>query len=689
MANGYDIWQNIRKSINIGAMTLSEVRKRYLAFFAARGHVVVPSASLVPENDPTTLFTSSGMQPLVPYLLGQPHPEGKRITNSQKSFRADDIDEVGDNRHTTFFEMLGNWSLGDYFKKEQLAWIFEFLTDSQVGVGLDPMNLYVTVFAGDSEMEIPADDESVRIWKELFLSKDIDAKYVALGSEANGSALGMQGGRIFSYDVKNNWLSRAGVPSKMPPGEPGGPDSEIFYDFGAADEHGVPRHSIKFGAQCHPNCDCGRFLEIGNSVFMEFKKRDDGAFERLAQRNVDFGGGLERITAASINDSDVFGIDIFAMAKKVLENKTDKTYIGNEKAFRIVLDHMRAATFLIHDGASPSNTGRGYLVRRLLRRAIWFGNTLTLESAQDDNLLSSVADVFIHAYPEEYGLANDSEHILGEIKKEEAKFRETLKGGIKQFEKIEREFEKAEWMGVPDEELPWDSNATVSIAGHAEKILPGEVVFNLYQTFGLPIEMIEELAGEKGITILRKDFEKRKTAHQELSRTASAGTFKGGLADTSEKTIRLHTAHHLLLHALQMVLGSTVKQRGSNITSERLRLDYLHDAKLTDDQKKEVERIVNEKIAEDLPVIRSEMPLEEAEKLGAEHEFGQKYPARVSVYSIGPKGATLGDPQFKKAFSIEFCGGPHVSRTGEIGHFTITKEEAVAAGIRRIRGVIK
>jgi alanyl-tRNA synthetase len=634
-------------------MELAEVRKRYLEFFAARGHVVVPSASLVPENDPTTLFTSSGMQPLVPYLLGQSHPEGKRITNSQKSFRADDIDEVGDNRHTTFFEMLGNWSLGDYFKKEQLAWIFEFLTDPAAGVGLDPMNLYVTVFAGDSEMEIPADDESVRIWKELFLSKDIDAKYVQLGSEANGSAVGMQGGRIFSYDVKKNWWSRAGVPSKMPSGEPGGPDSEIFYEFKS-----IP-HDQDFGLYCHPNCDCGRFLEIGNSVFMEYKKREDGEFEKLAQQNVDFGGGLERIVAASNGDSDMFHIDVFMRMFDALQiaRIPVKDAEGEVKKIRIILDHMRASVFLIGDGVLPSNKGQGYMLRRLIRRVALFSRSVHSDARWLDRVVGSV----IHSYKDIYrNLGEDSEKILSIIKEEFEKFASAVEEGLK-------EFEKRRGAGT----------------------ITGKDAFDLYQSYGFPWELTQEIAEEKGINVDKIAFEEEFKKHQDLSRTASAGTFKGGLADTSEKTIRLHTTHHLLLRALQTVLGSTVKQRGSNITSERLRLDYLHDAKLTDEQKTAVEKIVNEKIAEDLPVIRSEMPLEEAEKLGAEHEFGQKYPARVSVYSIGPKDATLADPKFSEAFSIEFCGGPHVSHTGEIGHFKIAKEEAVAAGIRRIRGVIE
>jgi alanyl-tRNA synthetase len=632
-------------------MTLSEVRSRYLAFFKARGHVVVPSASLVPENDPTTLFTSSGMQPLVPYLLGQPHPEGKRITNSQKSFRADDIDEVGDNRHTTFFEMLGNWSLGDYFKQNQLTWFFEFLADPKAGVGLDPMNLYVTVFAGDSEMEIPADDESVKIWKELFLSKDIDAKYVQLGSEANGSAIGMQGGRIFSYDVKKNWWSRAGVPSKMPAGEPGGPDSEVFYDFGTP-------HDTKFGAQCHPNCDCGRFLEIGNSVFMEYKKRTDGSFEKLAQRNVDFGGGLERITAATNGDSDIFHIDVFRKMAEVFT--LDPAFMETEEGvrkIRVILDHMRASVFLIGDGVLPSNKGQGYVLRRLLRRAALFSMSLKPEYGWVKKTVGVLAGLYKDSYS---NIADDADSITKIIAEEFAKFMAAVDEGLKEFKKRE-------------------TSGTIT----------GKDAFDLYQSYGFPWELTQEMATEKGIKINKEEFEREFTKHRDLSRTAAAGTFKGGLADTSEKTVRLHTTHHLLLRALQQVLGPRVKQRGSNITSERLRLDYLHDAKLTDEQKAAVEKIVNEKIAEDLPVIRSEMALEDAEKLGAEHEFGQKYPARVSVYSIGPKDATLEHPQFDKAFSIEFCGGPHVSHTGEIGHFKIAKEEAVAAGIRRIRGVIE
>ena len=635
-------------------MRTQELRDKFLDFYKKRGHEIIPSSSLIPENDPTTLFTGSGMQPLLPFLLGRPHPKGKRVTDSQKCFRAEDIEEVGDNRHTTFFEMLGNWSFGDYFKQEQLPWIFEFLTKSREegGAGLDPDKLCVTVFAGDSMTGIPADEESISIWKKLFADKGIKAEYVALESNEKGSELGMRGGRIFSYDVRKNWWSRAGVPAKMPAGEPGGPDSEVFYDFN------IP-HDPKFGKECHPNCDCGRFLEIGNSVFMEYIKKEDGSFEKLKQRNVDFGGGLERIAAAVNDDPDVFNIDVFESAKKDLEAGSGKTYKGNERAFRVVLDHIRAAVFLIGDDVVPSNTGRGYLVRRLVRRAVRFGDELGARQGITSNqsTLSLVAQRFIEKYMPQYPeLARKTEFILSEIEKEEKKFRATLASGIKEFESRAK-------------------NGKIT----------GKDVFDLYQSYGFPWELTEEMAKDRGIGVDREAFEEEFKKHRELSRTASAGVFKGGLADRSAETTRLHTAHHLLLRALQMVLGPEVKQRGSNITAERLRMDFSYANKMTEEQKKEVERIVNEKISEDLPVLRSEMPKGEAEKLGAEHEFGQKYPDIVSVYSIGPKDAAPGDPKFSESFSIEFCGGPHVDRTGEIGRFEIVKEEGVAAGMRRIR----
>lgn len=637
-------------------MTLNEVRTRYLEFFASRGHAVIPSASVVPENDPTTLFTGSGMQPLVPYLLGKNHPSGSRLVNSQKSFRAMDIEEVGDNRHTTFFEMLGNWSLGDYFKKEQLPWFFEFLTKE---IGLDPKRLYVTVFIGDEKNNVPRDTDSAEIWKKIFSGIGIDAKDILIGPEAEGYEKGMQGGRIFYYDAKKNWWSRAGVPENMPAGEPGGPDSEVFYDFGTP-------HNAAFGKECHPNCDCGRFLEIGNSVFMQYLKKDDGSFGLLPKQNVDFGGGLERIAAARRGDPDVFRTDVFEGVIALLEKFSNKSYSDEKyiRSFRIIADHIRAATFMIADGVRPSNTERGYVLRRLIRRAVQHANKLGVsEGSSDDSVLVRCATLFTEKYAEPYPELND-ERVWAEIKeeiwKEEKQFWRTLEQGMREFERM--------------------------VSGD----ITGEQAYLLFTSFGFPFEMTIELAKDRGLLIDEAGFREYMKKHQELSRAGSEQKFKGGLADHSEKTTRLHTTHHLLLKALQIVLGEHVKQRGSNITQERLRIDFSHGAKMTPEQIKEVERIVNEKIAEKLPVTRSILPKEKAEQLGAEHEFGAKYPDMVSVYSVGPRDATSEDPKFELAFSIEFCGGPHVENTSNIiGAFKIQKEEAVAAGIRRIKATLQ
>jgi alanyl-tRNA synthetase len=631
-------------------MTLNEIRQKYLDFYKNEGHAVIPSAPLLPKNDPTTLFTGSGMQPLVPYLLGKDHPEGKRLVDSQKSFRSMDIEEVGDNRHTTFFEMLGNWSLGDYFKKEQLPWVFKFITEE---IGLDPNKIYVTVFIGDEKNNVPRDTESVVIWKELFAAKGIEAKDVLIGSEDDGYNVGMQGGRIFYYDSKKNWWSRAGVPEKMPAGEPGGPDSEIFYDFGTP-------HDTKWGPECHPNCDCGRFLEIGNSVFMQYIKQEDGSFALLPKQNVDFGGGLERIVAAKNNDPDVFKIDAFAPIISFIETQTGKKYGESEevtKAFRVIADHMRAATFLIADGCTPSNSDQGYFVRRLLRRAVRYADKLGMTGSGLSAVVAPIADIYGDAYPE---VSSQKETIIAVINEEEDRFRETLTRGMKEFEKI---------------------------VAH-DNIISGTNAFLLFATYGFPLEMTQELAAEKGARVNLVEYQKEFEQHKLLSRAGSEQKFKGGLADASEATTRLHTTHHLLLKALQMVLGDHVHQRGSNITAERLRIDFSHPEKVTPEQLAEVEKIVNEKIKEGIPMIRSVMPKEEAEKLGAEHEFGSKYPDTVSVYSLGPKDATEDNPEFEKAFSIEFCGGPHVSNTAELGTFKIQKEEAVAAGVRRIKATL-
>ncbi len=638
-------------------MTVSEVRKRYLDFFKAQNHVVIPSAPIVPGNDPTTLFTSSGMQPLLPYFLGKDHPEGKRVVNSQMSFRAGDIEEVGDNRHTTFFEMLGNWSFGDYFKQEQLPWFFEFLTSKEKGLGLDPSKLYVTVFAGDTESNMEFDSESIEIWKKLFASKEIPAEFAQLNTEEEGYMRGMKTGeRIFAYGSKKNWWSRAGVPSKMPAGEPGGPDSEVFYDFG------LP-HDTKWGPNCHPNCDCGRFVEIGNSVFMQFVKREDGNFDELPKKNVDFGGGLERLAFATLNDPDIFAIDVFASARAVLEARSGKSYHDESsiRAFRIILDHMRAASFMLAEGVTPSNTEAGYVLRRLIRRSIREADRLGIKDA----VLADVAKGYGEAYKDQYPhVLASADKIADELGKEEAQFRKTLEHGLKEFNKLPQ-------------------GTTIS----------GEQASILATTYGFPIELTVELANERGDAVDLASYEEEKKKHQDLSRAGGAQRFAGGLADHAEQTVRYHTTHHILLKALQTVLGDEVKQRGSNITSERLRIDFNSPGKMTDEQKAEVEKIVNDTIYMDLPVTRTVMPREEAEKLGAQMEFGVKYPDMVSVYSVGPIDATEANPKIPEAYSLEFCGGPHVSNTSEIHEggkrFKIQKEEAVAAGIRRIKAVMQ
>lgn len=638
-------------------MTVSEVRSRFLAFYEKRGHAVVPSAPIVPGNDPTTLFTSSGMQPLVPYLLGQEHPAGSRIVDSQLSFRAGDIEEVGDNRHTTFFEMLGNWSLGDYFKQEQLPWVFEFLTSKEEGLGLDPEKLFVSVFAGDESTGMGPDMEAVELWQKLYAEKGIDAKFANIGSEADGYQKGMQGARIFAYDAKKNWWSRAGVPANMPAGEPGGPDSEVFYDFG------LP-HDTSWGPECHPNCDCGRFVEIGNSVFMQFVKEEDGSFKNLPKQNVDFGGGLERLTFATLGIPDAFLIDVFDAARTVLEERTGKKYGEDEattKAYRIILDHMRAASFMLAEDIKPSNTEAGYILRRLIRRAIREADCLGIKDA----VLADVAKGYGEAYADHYPhVAAHADMIREELAKEEEKFRKTLAQGMRELEKL-----------------------------ISKGAITPEDVFTLFTTYGFPVELTEEIANEREIEIDLTAVMALMKKHQETSRAGGAQRFAGGLADHAEQTVRYHTTHHILLKALQTVLGPEVKQRGSNITSERLRIDFASPAKMTDEQKAEVERIVNDVIYQDLPVTNTVMPREEAEKLGAEMEFGVKYPDMVSVYSVGPAHAVAGNPDIPNAFSLEFCGGPHVTSTKEIHEgdrkFRIQKEEAVASGVRRIKGVLE
>lgn len=660
--------------------SFNEIREAYLSYLEANGHVRIPSASLVPQNDPTTLFTGSGMQPLVPYLLGKEHPEGTRIVDSQKCFRSMDIEEVGDNRHTTFFEMLGNWSLGDYFKEEQLTFFFTFLTEK---VGLDAHNLYVTVFQGDAVNGIDADNISIAKWKELFASKGITAEAAQIGSEANGYEVGMQGGRIFSYDAKKNWWSRAGVPDKMPAGEPGGPDSEVFYDFMPqsphAGGHANADDHMKWGKECHPNCDCGRFLEIGNSVFMQYMKQPDGNLTPLPKQNVDFGGGLERIAAAAHGDADVFTVGPLHTIITALEKMSGKSYTdaAYTHSFRVIADHIRAAVFLISDSVLPSNTDQGYFVRRLLRRAVRFADKLSLPEMSLGKLVRDIADEYKDAYPE---LLNNLQSIEAAVNDEESKFRVTLTLGLKA---LDEEVFKSTINGTTEQREAFEKHSY-------DELFP-TAVFKIITSFGFPRELLLEEMNSRGLRTDWSIVDALFAEHKELSRAGSEQKFKGGLADAGEATTRLHTAHHLLLKALQMVLGEHVHQRGSNITGERLRIDFSHGEKMTDEQKKRVEEIVNEKIKENLPVVTSTMALEDAEKLHAEHEFGAKYPAQVTVYSIGPVDASLETPHFDHAFSIEFCGGPHVQNTSELasaGTFKILKEEASSAGVRRIKATI-
>lgn len=629
------------------SLTVNEIRSKFLSYMKDKGHAVVPSASLVPENDPTTLFTGSGMQPMLPYLLGQPHPLGKRIADSQKSFRSQDIEEVGDNRHTTFFEMLGNWSFGDYFKEEEIVWMWNFLIGE---LGLDPNNFYVTCFAGNESLGVPRDTFSAEMWQKLFLQKGIKALISDTPEE------GMkEGEKIFYYSEKKNWWSRSGVPANMPEGEPGGPDSEMFYDFDPTGEkniHGTSKYALQ---ACHVNCDCGRFLEIGNNVFMQYKKTASG-FEELPQMNVDHGSGLERYAAALRNDPDIFNIDVFDGPKDIIENLIDKKYYYDEAttyAMRVVLDHIRSATFLISDSVMPGNKDQMYFVRRLIRRAVRFARNLGIQ----ENFTKEVAKSFIATYKDEYkNLEEKEEEILSELDKEESKFRKTLENGIKEFEKI------------------------------AGRNISGVEAFNLLQSFGFPIELTEELAHERGIAVDRVAFDEEKKKHSEESRTASAGKFKGGLGGDGQMETKYHTATHLLHEALRQVLGEHVLQKGSNITAERLRFDFSHGEKMTDEQKKKVEDIINDVIAKDLPVHREEVSYEEARARGAIGVFDDKYTDKVSIYTIGAQTGKRGEANL---FSMEFCGGPHVERTGVLGHFKIAKEEAVSAGVRRIKAILE
>jgi alanyl-tRNA synthetase len=646
-------------------MSGNEIRERYLAYMKERGHAVIPSASLIPANDPTTLFTGSGMQPLIANLMGEPHPMGLRLTDSQKCFRAEDIEEVGDNRHTTFFEMLGNWSLGDYFKNEQIPWIYGFLVDE---IGLKPENIYVSVFAGDETNNVPKDTESVELWQNLFAGKGISHGVAHMGSEKEGGERGMMDGeRIFFYDASKNWWSRAGKPEKMPIGEIGGPDTEMFYDFGTP-------HDTKFGPHCHPNCDCGRFLEIGNSVFIEYIKSEDGSFKKLPKQNVDFGGGLERIAAAKNNDADVFKIDLLKNVITMIESTSSKSYAGNELAFRVITDHIRGAVFMISEGIYPSNSEQGYFTRRLLRRAVRYADIVGVPHGELKMLAKSVIDTYKTPYPK---IAEHESDIIDTIHGEEIQFRKTLENGLKEFNKI------ALRVTLPVKNVDGKVSVDSSKAPQQQKFITGENAFNLFTTYGFPIELTEEIAKERGMTVARGEFATLMTKHRELSRAGSEQKFKGGLADHSDKVVMYHTATHLLLAGLRSELGTHIHQAGSNITNERMRFDFTHDEKVSDEVLRKVEVFVNDAIKHNATVSVETISKSEAENdQTIEGSFWERYPDQVKVFTISGDNGHV--------YSRELCGGPHVETTGKIsGVFKIQKEESSARGIRRIKAVLE
>jgi alanyl-tRNA synthetase len=646
-------------------MTGNEIRKKYLDFMTSKGHAVVPSAALVPENDPTTLFTGSGMQPLVPYLLGEEHPKGTRITDSQKCFRAEDIEEVGDTSHTTFFEMLGNWSLGDYFKTEQIPWIAEFYLDE---VGLDVSKFYVTAFIGDEAAGVPKDTQAVEIWQDLLAKQGVSNGVGEMGSASDAAKRGMQAGeRIFYYDAKENWWSRVGAPENMPVGEIGGGDSEMFYDFGT-------EHDPKYGEHCHPACDCGRFLEIGNNVFMEYIKTENG-FEKLPAQNVDFGGGLERIAAAAINSPDVYKVDLLWTVIEQIEQLSDKKYADNLEAFRVITDHIRGAVFMIGDDVMPSNTEQGYFVRRLLRRAVRFADVIGVPAGEFANLATSV----IRTYEGHYtNLAEKESEIIAAITSEETQFRKTLENGLKQFNKISLQ------VHVTKEELQQAKTTGEKLQAKGVKAISAQNAFDLFTTYGFPIELTQEIAAEKNLVVDMKGFTKLMEEHRALSRAGAEQKFKGGLADSSEIVVQYHTATHLLLAALRELIGDHIHQAGSNITSERMRFDFTHIEKVERDMLDQVENWVNNAIKTG-GVVTTDMMSKDAAQAddSIEASFWDRYPDEVKVYSMTAPDGTV--------YSRELCGGPHVSDFNEFNNlqFKIKKEESSSAGVRRIKAVLQ
>ncbi len=597
-------------------ITTHELRRKYMEFFVSKGHVEISGKSLIPENDPTVLFTTAGMHPLVPYLLGEPHPAGKRLVDYQKCIRTGDIDEVGDAAHLTFFEMLGNWSLGDYFKEESIAYSWEFLTSPQ-WLALDPGKISVTVFAGDENA--PRDEVSAGAWRRLGMPED----------------------RIAYLPASDNWWAAG-------PSGPCGPDTEIFYWTGEGEP---PRGSNK-------GTEPSKWMEIWNNVFMEFNRVDEKTLLRLPAQNVDTGMGLERTVAMLQGKKSVYDTEAFGPILKALGETAGKVYgaPGNDpeidRSFRIVADHIRTATFILGDPKAvlPSNVGAGYVLRRIIRRAVRHGRKLGIEGVFLSSLAQVVADNYAGPFPE---LKENRSRIVAELAREEEKFLETLQKGEHEFAKM----------------LP-------NLLKNPQKVMSGRLAFKLYDTYGFPIELTEELAAEGGLAVNRQEFDEAYKKHQELSRAGSEQLFKGGLADHSEVSTRYHTATHLLHKALKLVLGDHVAQKGSNITAERVRFDFSHPAPMTKEEIAEVERIVNEQIARDLPVGMEMMDLEAAKASGATALFGEKYEAVVKVYTIGD-------------FSKEVCGGPHVATTGVLGKFKVQKEQSSSAGVRRIYGVLE
>ena len=630
----------------ITLMNAQKIRSKYLEFYKKQGHAVVERAPLILTNDPTTLFTGAGMQPMIPYLLGETHPEGKRIADSQTCLRAQDIDDIGDNRHTTFFEMLGNWSLGDYFKEEQIGWMWTFLTEE---IGLDPQRLYVTCFIGAPEYNIDKDVEAAKLWQKKFAEKGIDAKMADIGSEEQGAARGVNPGeRIFFYDGSKNWWSRNGGPETTPIGDPCGPDSEMFYEFDFIE------HDPKFGKNCHPNCDCGRFMEIGNNVFMAYKKVAEGQFEPLDKPNIDHGSGLERIAAAVNNDPDVFKISLLWPIIEKLQDLSGKDYASHTESMRVIADHLRAATFMAVDGCVPSNKEQGYVMRRLLRRAIRYSFDLGIEQNFLQEVVPTIADLYEADFPE---VKNNRDNIIAVLVKEEKAFRQTLRKGLRQMQR------------------------------YIDDGLTGEELFTLYDTFGFPVELSTEEAYKQGIKLSdnwREEFTAKMNEQRQRSKTARKGQFSGGLEGHDSIHLKYHTATHLLGAALRKVLNAPdLQQHGSNITADRLRFDFNHD-KLTPEEKQAVEDQVNAWIDEDLPVSFAVYPTGEALSMGAIGAFGERYGDEVKVYSIGNDDNIV---------SFEVCGGPHVEHTGVLAEdgkrFKITKEESSSAGIRRIKAVLR